>query len=686
MKKLLMVLLAVLMAFTLVACGKDNSNTGNDGEDEKPTFDVSAVDTSSLKLADTKNLVVADSRELSNLDYVTTDLASDHQFNVNFVDGLIETNNLGKYVGALAESWSSNDDSTVWTFKLKKGVKWVTSSGEVYDEVKAEDFVTGIRHGTEFKTSNGYLLDLIKGWDEYFDSDYSDEAWAEVGVKALDDYTLEYTLKEPASYFYSLVEYTPYYPINKTFLESKGSGCKLGSPDVNSCSFGSLAADSILYNGAYILTTLTSKSKTAITKNQNYWDAENVHLETVTYIYDDGADPYSGIRGFEQNTYASAALPSSNAEVYNALSAKYKGYTSMTLPNAYAFGVIFNYNRVTFDNTEYATNETDRNNTRAAILNENFRKAIKAAYDVPAYVESTNAPEIAQSCLRNINGYYDLVKTSDGKEYGELVEEAYAEMTGETVSLADGQWPWLNKEKALAYLDAAEEELGFEITAENPIHLDMLTIDTSNRLVKSSQSMKQSIEENTDGRIKVELVLRDADTVQNIAYYTKAWDDADYDISTFTAWGPDYADPKTFCEIYSPVGGSYMHSVGLTDKYESPDDYGSDDNIKKQLGFDKYQELFEAAESITNTDDLDARYKAFAKVDAYLVAHALFIPTTMSTGDMSVRVSHVTPFTRAYGFGVSQYKWKGTTLQEDLVTTEQYDAAKALWEEQKISD
>lgn len=680
MKKLLMVLLTVLMAFSLVACSKKaDDNTDDNTTDEEPTFDVSAVDLSTLKLSDTTNLVTAEGREPSNLDYVTSALATDHQFNVNFVDGLVEEDNHGTYVGAVAESWESNEDATVWTFHLRKGVMWSTSAGEIYDEVKAQDFVTGMRHAAEFQTGTADVLGIVEGFTDYFNNgDYSDEAWAKVGVKALDDYTVEYTLTQPTTYFYTSVEYCPFYPVNQKFLESKGDGCAIGNPDVNNCSYGSLASDSILYNGAFFLTAFDAHSKTVISKNPNYWDADNIHLDTVTYIYDDGSDPYSGIRGFEQNTYAQAALPSSNTEVYNALASKYAGYTTVTLPNYYVFGVVFNYNRVTFDNTGYATDETAKEHTRAAVLNKNFRLALKSAYDVLAYVESSNAPEVAAACIRNINDAYNLVSTSDGKQYGQLVEEAYTALTGETVSLQDGQWPWLDKDKANAYLDAAQEELGFDITAEDPIHLDMLVVETSDRLVKSSQSMKQSIEENTDGRIVIDLVLRDSDTVQNIAYYTSAWQDADFDISTFTGWGPDYADPKTFCDIYSPVDGYYMHAMGLTDMAMSPEDYGSDDAIKEELGFNEYQALLDAADAIT--DDLDARYEAYAKADAYLLANGLYIPTTMSTGDMAVRVSHVTPFTRSYGQGVSQYKWKGLTLQEDLVTTEQYEAAKAEWE------
>ena len=679
MKKLLMVLLAVLMAFTLVACGKDNSdNTGDDGEDQ-PTFDTSAVDLSTLKLSDTKNLVVPESREINTLDYVTTALQEDTQFNVNFVDGLVETDRFGNYVGAIAESWDHNEDASVWTFYLRKGVNWSTNSGEIYDEVKAQDFVTSARHVAEFKSATVQNLSVISGLADYSkDGDYSDEAWAKVGVKALDDYTVEYTLNTPTPYFYTSVEYMPFYPINEKFLESMGDGCELGNPDVNTCSFGSLTPDSILYCGGFVLTAADSKSKTVITKNENYWDAENIKLDSVTYIYNDGSDPYSSIRGFEQNTYASASLPSTNPEVYTALAKKYAGYTSTTLPNSSAFGVVFNMNRLTFENTNYATDETAKERTRAAILNKNFRLAIKAAYDVPAYVESTQAPEVAMACIRNLNGVYNLVSTSDGTQYGKLVEEAYAELTGETVNLTDGQWPWLSKEKALAYLDAAEEELGFEITAENPIHLDMLTIETSDRLVKSSLSMKQSIEANTDGRVVVELVMRDENTVKNIAYVTENFAEADFDISTFTGWGPDFNDPKTFCDIYSPVEGYYMHAMGLTDEVMAPDEYGSDDAIKSQIGFDKYQELLDAADAITG--DLDARYKAYAKADAYLLANALYIPTTMQTGTMGVKVTHVVPFSKVYSLATCEDKWKGLELQEDLVTTEQYETAKAAWE------
>ena len=676
MKKLLVALLALLMIVTLTACGKKDEAPVTGGEEptgEEATFDVNAVDVSSLKLANTKEFVYSDSREVASMDYLVTALASDHQYNVNFVDGLVICDRYGAYQPAVAESWTANEDATVWTFKLKKGVKWVTAAGDEYGEVTAEDFVTGLRHAAEFQSGTAYVVSSVEGFSDYMSAgDYSDEAWAKVGVKAVDDYTVEYTLNAPTPYFYTQVEYTVFYPVNKTFLESKGDGCKLGTPDTNSCTFGQATPDSILYNGAYILSSFDVKSQTVMVKNPAYYAADEVYLEKVTVIYDEGSDPYEMIRSFEQNVYAYAGLSTQwGDEVFNEMMAKYDGYVNPTLSNYYAFGIVFNYNRVTYENTAHA-DDADKENTKAAIRNENFRLAMKSAFDAQAYMEVSAPTEIAKATLRNINGVPNLVSTSDGTLYGTLVEDAYEEITGTRVSLADGQWPWLSKENALAYIEAAKAD-GISF----PVHVDMLVIETSDRLTKQGLSFKQSIEENTDGQIIVDLIMRDQDTVQNIAYYSESWDEADYDISTFTGWGPDYVDPKSFVEIYSPVDGYYMHSCGLTDKGATQsDDFGADDELKTQLGFYEYEDLYRAADAIT--DDLDARYKAFAKADAYLLAHGLYIPTSMQT--RSARVSHIVPFSAPYSSGVSQYKYRGVQLQEDVVTTEQYQAAMAAWE------
>ena len=663
MKKLLLTLMALLMSVSLASCS--SSSTTETPSTTEATTGTPTVDSVADYTGPTE-WVEATSREVQNMDYVATQLATDHELNANFVDGLLENAPSGEYVGAIAESWESNEDATVWTFHLRQGVNWVTSTGEVYDEVKAQDFVTGLRHGAEFASEANILSGIIAGYQEYVDAkDFSDEAFANVGVKAVDDYTVEYTMTAPTPYFYTLTTYNVLFPINEEFLTSKGTGCALGSPDPNSCTFGAASADSILYNGAYLLSVFDAKSQTVLVKNPNYWDADHVYLETVTRIYDDGSDPYSIITGFEQGTYVQAGLNASWSD-YADYAEKYANNAYPELPNAFAFGVVFNYNRQIWDNTNYATPDEAKENTHNAILNENFRKALRAAYDKEAYLATSAPAEVAKSTLRNVNSFPQLVYNSEGVAYGDLITEAYNAQTGENVSLADGQDAFYDPEAAKEYIAAAEAD-----GVVFPVHLDMLVIETSDRLVRQAQSMKQSIEENTDGQIIIELVLRDEDTVQNIAYTNTDPALADYDISTFTGWGPDYADPKTFVDIYSPDDGYYMTSIGLSSEFDG------DQEIKEAIGLYEYYDLYQAADAIT--DDLDARYDAFALADAYLLEHAIYVPSSQNSRAMLV--SRQVPFTRSYSAsGISSYKYKYIQLQEDIVTVDEYNAAKAAWE------
>lgn len=669
MKKYFTTLLSAVMALALAACG---GSTGTDtatpaGNEGGAAASGSVAD---IKLADTKNLVEVTSYELQSMDYVVSAKTEDHEYNANFVDGLLENDTYGNLKDCIAESYEQSEDGLKWTFHLKKGVMWVTADGEEYDEVKAEDFVTGLRHGAEFNSETGWLLEgVIAGYTDYYEGeDYSDAAWEKVGIKAVDDYTLEFTLEAPAPYFPSMTCYAVLYPINKTFLEGKGAGCKLGSPDLEACEFGVVQPDSILYNGGFLLESNDLKSSTVLVKNQAYWDAENVHLDSVKRIYDDGSDPYSVIRGFEAGTYAASPI-SPLWEDFDAYMSKYDGYVNASLPDHSTFGVVFNMNRQVFDQSNYCEGDPAANeNTHKAILNENFRKALRAAYDVKAYNMVTSPESIALSMIRNINNDSNIVRTSDGRAYGELVNEAYNAATDTPADLSDGQYAWLNKEEALKYIEAAKAD-GIEF----PVHLDMLVDETSKARSDRARSMKDSIEANTDGQIIIELVMRDSDTVTNIAYRNNDPAAMDYDISTFTGWGPDYADPKTFVDIYSPVTGYYMKAMGLENGLEG----AADEEIKRAVGLAEYEELYKAADAIV--DDMDARYEAFAKADAELVETAFYIPT--STNTRSVRVSHVVPFTRYYSVcGMTEYKYKGLQLQEDIVTSADYDAAYEKWE------
>jgi hypothetical protein len=113
-----------------------------------------------------------------------------------------------------------------------------------------------------------------------------------------------------------------------------------------------------------------------------------------------------------------------------------------------------------------------------------------------------------------------------------------------------------------------------------------------------------------------------------------------------------------------------MTACGLTNSND--DTYGTDDDIKKQIGMDEYQSLYEAADAIY--DDLDARYAAFAKADAEMIDKAFFIPGQMQS--RTVNVTHVVPFSRVYSkTGLTEYKYKGLELQEGVVSSDDYNKA-----------
>ena len=650
MKKLLLLAMSVLMVTSLTACG----GSSEEKTDTTPTPGTSGA----VTYPDTKNWVEATSRELSTLDYVVTALATNHEVNVNLVDGLLEHDSAGKIVPSIASEWSANDDSTVWTFKLREGVKWVTNTGEEYADVTAHDFVTGVRHGAEFESGTAWLLQgMIEGYADYMtEKKFTDEEWAKVGVKALDDLTVEFTMIAPIPYFPSVTTYAVLYPINETFLESKGEGCVLGTPDVTACQFGTVQADSILYNGGFLLSSFTEKSETVLVKNEKYWDLDNIHLDTITRIYDDGSDPYSVIKGFEQGTYVSASLSPTWAD-YDTYAEKYVENTHFSMPNSYVFGVIFNVNRQIHEETNYATDETLKANTYAALQNKNFRNAIKHALDRESYLAVRAPLELAQATLRNVNNFDSAGILSDGTSYYRLVEDAYEELSGERVDLSDGQTPFYSPERAMEYVEAAKAD-GIVF----PVHLDMLVNETSDILVKQATSFKTSIEASTQGNIIIELVMRQEDIVEAIAYENTDPAYSDYDISTFSGWGPDYQDPKTFVDIYSPTVGYYMHSVGLGTGDENLD-------VKEKVGYMEYEKLFREADAIT--DDMDARYKAFAKADAFLIDSALYVPNSQQARGQLV--SFIKPYTRMFAAtGSDQYKYKGVELQSEMITGQQY--------------
>ncbi len=616
--------------------------------------------------------------DISQLDYLTAYEQTNHQHTTNFVDGLVEHNPLGQLVGALATSWSANADKTVWTFKLRKNVKWVTVDGEVAATVKADDWVAGLQHGADFESETAYILfGVIKNYSEYFNGDISD--FSQVGVKAVDDYTLEYTLESPTPYFDTMFSYSVLGGVNREFLEGKGTGCKLGSPDPATCSFGTTEANSILYNGAYLLSNNTAASIIEYTQNQTYWDKKHVYIPSVKLIFFDGADKYSLYRAFDNGEYVAAPVYTDDPAFYEAAVQKYGDAIYVGRLNTTTYYITFNYNRRAFSNfglgQALVSTKTDaqKEATKLAILNENFRKAIFRATDRGALNEQGVGTTLKLNALRNTYTAPLFVSTSDGKSYADLVSAELTKISATEFpsgfDLSDSQDPYYDLTLAKSLMDKAVTELGSTVTW--PIAIDVnASLGAVN--IATRLAFKDQMEAAFPGKVVVNInYATTSKEYTNSFYYTETADQQNYDINLGSGWGPDYGDPKTYVNTLNPDNGDLLKSFGLLNGLSA------DADVKQKAGFLAFGLLNEKANA--ELTDMDARYKAYAAAEAYLIGHAIILPNVSQGGNYAV--SRVLPYSGSYAdYGTSGDKFKWLQVTDHVITGEERAAAKAAWE------
>ena len=596
----------------------------------------------------------------SSLDYSVTSKSSTSDVIANVVDGLLENDKYGNLIPSLAEDWSVSKDGLTYTYKLRKGVKWYTSEGEEYAEVKAQDFVTGLKHAADGKSDGLSLLqDSIKGLAAYISGESND--FSTVGVKAVDDYTVEYTLNKPESFWNSKVTTATMLPVNEEFLNSKGSD------------YGAPTPSSILYNGPYFLKSLTSKSVIEYEKNPNYWDKDNVKIDNIKLTFYDGSDQESLIRSFTQGAYTTARLfpTSSNFE---STKKEYGDKIVYSPQEATSYYLTVNVNRQSYNKTA-KTDEAQKTSTKEALLNKNFRQALNFALDRHSYTAQLNGEEGADKIIRNSLVPHDYVQVGE-KTFGEL---AQAELVSygdqwKDVALTDGKDTIYSPEKAKAAFAKAKAELQAK-GVTFPIRLDVPVEQTDVIAVQQTNSLKQSIESSLGTENVIVDVLQMTDNEKmSITSQAKVPSQKDYDLNG-TGWGPDYQDPATYLNILDAKKGSALKHLGIT--------RGKDSEVMAQVGLDEYKKLLDDAAA--ETSDLNKRYEKYAKAQAWVSDSSLLIPVASSGG--SPTVSRTVPFTKAYsqvGIKGDPFVFKGLELQNDVVTAKEYEEAFKKWQQEKI--
>ena len=611
-----------------------------------------------------------DSFDVTTLDYVYNNKSSNGDYLSNFIEGLLTQDPHGKLVGGMAKEWSHNEDASEWTFVIRDDAVWSTSEGEEYDNVKAEDFLTGMKHAVETQSETLSLVQgLIVGLQDVIDGTGT---WDNVGIK-VDGNTVTYTLTQPCAYFDGMTTYSILWPINAEFLESKGSD------------FGAVDASSILYNGSYILSSLVSAQEVRFDANPNYYDKDNVFVKHVVVSYTDGQDPAQNFNMFVNGEVTQTAINSSLPDVVAKADELYKDnqYKSMTTATSY-WGA-FNFDRQSYalynDSSVITTtkDEAQKADAKAAILNKYFRLAVYAAYSTKATQAITKGEERALDAARNTLVPYTFAVTSDGTNYGDLLTKYVVEMEPafEGINLNDGQDAWYNPERAKTFAEKAKEELGDTISAW-PIILDYPVYASSENNKNAALAMKDSIEKAIGDYVQVNLVYLEGNssTYYSAFYSVPTGEDNSIDFSFGAGWGPDYGDPLTYINCYNTSNGDMLNYSGLNLSSETESESGK--AAKEAIGLYEFQKVLDEASAAVG----DARIDLFAKCEAMLLTGGIIRP--YSTSGANLIVSKVVPFTAGYGlYGQASFNavpfFKYMKLQAEPVTTEQYEAAKTAW-------
>ena len=599
-----------------------------------------------------------------SLNYLTTGKAAVANITSNVVDGLMENDRYGNFVPSMAEDWSVSQDGLTYTYKIRKDAKWYTSEGEEYAPVKAQDFVTGLKYAADNKSEALYLVqESIKGLDAYVKGEVKD--FSEVGIKAIDDQTVQYTLNKPESFWNSKTTMGILAPVNEEFLTSKGSDfAKATDPS------------SILYNGPFLLKSLVAKSSVEFEKNPNYWDKDNVHIDKVKLSFWDGQDTGKLADTFKDGGFSMARLFPTSAG-YPELEKEFKDNIVYTPQDSATFLVGTNIDRQSYKYTSKTTDE-QKTSTKKALLNKDFRQAIAFGFDRTAYASQVNGESGASKLLRNLFVPPAFVQ-ADGKNFGDLVKEKLVTYGDEwkDVNLDDAQDGLYNPEKAKAEFAKAKTALQAE-GVQFPIHLDMPVDQTNTTKVQRVQSLKQSLEATlgTDN-VVIDIQQLQKDEVLNVTYFAETAAGEDWDLSDNVGWSPDYIDPSTYLDIIKP-------SVGENTKTYLGFDAGTNNAAAKQVGLEDYEKM--VVEAGNEDTDVSKRYDKYAAAQAWLTDSALIIPTTSQTGRpmLSKMVPYTLPFAYSGNKGTSEaLLYKYLELQDKPVTADEYQKAQDKWKKEK---
>lgn len=568
------------------------------------------------------------------------------------IDGLLSADSEGKLVASLAESWETTDNGVTWTFHLREGVKWVDINGQEMADLTSADFVTGLEWVLNAAKNNAANTsmpnEMIVGAKDYYDYTASlDEEEAKalapdnetflsmVGIDTPDDYTVVYTCISEKPYFDTVATYACLYPASAALIE------ELGVDDFRACT-----NETMWYCGPYILTEYINGNEKVLEPNPTWWGAEeNTRFNSVTIKMVD--DLNVAFQLYQTGEIDNVDLTESNLKtIYEDESNPFHDYLVEKRPTKYAYDFHFCYNK----NNEDGTPDTNWN---TAVANEAFRLSWYYALNMTDYYKRYNAINPLK-CESNTYTMPGLVYTSDGTDYTDLViaNLGLDESDGETPMKYDAELGAQYKEQAMEELTA--QGVTFPVTVDYYIAASNQTdLDTANVLKQIFQ----------DCFGDDYIVLNIKTYVSSLAQEVRIPRLASFYIN---GWGADYGDPQNylFQETYGDDNAYY------SENYSAINELTEADAPELIATYIEFTEMVALANEIT--DDLDARYAAYAEAEAYMIQHALVVPLYL---DVEWQLTNINDYSRINAmFGLQNYRYINYETNSNGYTTEDYAA------------
>lgn len=428
---------------------------------------------------DASTVTVAIDADLNTMDYEIATDGNSFIMQSLVMSGLTELAADGSPLPELAESWDVSDDGLVYTFHLADA-KW--SNG---DPVTASDFVYAWQRLDNPDTASEYafILDTVHIANAAaVNAGEADPS--ELGVKAVDDKTLEVTLTLPCDFFLSLLAFPSFFPLNQKFYEEQGDQF-------------ALSPDNLLYCGPYTMTGYQQGSEYTFEKNPSYFKADQMtdYVDKIVFRY--LQDTQSAMLDYQSGNLDVVKLQGDQVDQYSGT----EGFTNRMTGYLWYLSIDFNTS-VHPENSQFA--------------NLNLRKAMSLAID---------RDTIAANVLKD---------GSIGAD-GLIPKDLATGPSGEDFRAENGKLTEYNLDQAKEYYAKALEELGTDT-----VSFELLYEDS-----EASKAVAEYIQSNLKA-IGMDVTLNSKPKKTRL----QLMNDKDYNVA-LTRWGPDYADPETYFDLFT---------------------------------------------------------------------------------------------------------------------------------------